>query len=190
MTALAILLLAAGRSRRFGAADKLVALLGGRAVVDWAVAAQSGLDARRVAVVGPNGGVAERLAAAGFECVVNPDDEAGQGRSLALGTRAVLDEGAERMLVMLGDMPLVTPGLLARLLSAGDHAAAWDGMRPGPPALFPGRLFASLAALDGEEGARGLLSGAVRVAAGAGELTDIDTNVDIHALSTTMGTTR
>ncbi len=189
MSGLAVLLLAAGRSRRFGAADKLMAGLDGRPVVEWAIGAQAGLTARRFAVVGPDGGAAAaRLAAAGFERVVNPDPTAGQGHSLALGAAAVArTTETERMLVLLGDMPRVTPALLARLLAAGDFAASSDGSRSGPPALFPRRLFGELARLRGEHGGRDWLAGAVPVIADPGELGDIDTVADLHALSTSSG---
>ena len=187
MSGLAVLLLAAGRSRRFGAADKLTALLDGRAVVEWVVVAQAGLEARRVAVVGPDSAAAERLAAAGFALVVNPDLVAGQGRSLALGAEAVSVTGADRVLVLLADMPRVTPTLLERLLAAGDHAAAFDGAHVGPPAVFPRRCFAALTTVEGDRGASGLLDGAARVAAAPSELVDVDTPAALHALSTSSG---
>lgn len=187
MSELAILLLAAGRSRRFGAADKLTATLDGRAVVEWVVAAQSALEVLRVAVVGPDGAAAERLEAAGFQLVVNSAPNAGQGCSLALGAQAVAATEAERVLVLLGDMPRVTRALLDRVLAAGDHAAAFGGARAGPPAVFPRRCFAALAALDGDRGARRLLDGAARVAAAPSELVDVDTPSALHALSTSSG---
>ena len=169
---LTVLMLAAGRSRRFGAADKLMAELGGRPLIAHAIAAQAGLAADRVAVVGPDSGAAGLLAAAGFRLVVNPAPEKGQGGSLAQGAAAV---ATGRVLVMLGDMPFVTPDLLARLAGHEGRAVAWNGQRRSPPALFAAADQAALLGAIGDEGARGLLAEAERVRAAAGELEDVDT---------------
>lgn len=172
MSPLTVLLLAAGQSRRFGAADKLMAGLHGRPLIGHILAAQAGLTAERVAVVGPDGAAAGLLTAAGFRLVVNAHPEAGQGRSLALGVAAV---AGERVLVMLGDMPFVTPDLLVRLADFEVRAAASDGPRRSPPALFPRADFAALMRTAGDRGARALLATAEPVLAAPKELRDIDT---------------
>lgn len=173
---LTVLMLAAGRSRRFGAADKLMAPLGGRPLIAHAVAAQAGLPgdlvAERVAVVGPCCPAAGLLTAAGFRLVVNERPDEGQGRSLALGAAAW---SSDRLLILLADMPLVTPDLLIRLAGCRARAAASDGRRPSPPALFPRADRPALLAADGDRGARDLLAGAATVPARPGELRDVDT---------------
>ena len=189
MSGLAVLMLAAGRSRRFGSADKLMAPLDGRAVLDWAIAAQAGLTAGRFAVA-RSGAAADRLSANGFAVTLNDDPAAGQGRSLALGAAAVMVSDADRMLVLLGDMPRVTSSLLDRLVAAGPFAATIADGRAGPPALFPRRLFGALSELDGDRGAQRWLADAVRVPAREGELGDVDTVADLQALSTSSGTAK
>lgn len=147
-------LLAAGASRRFGAADKLLALLDGQPLVSHAAAAMRGVPlARRIAVVS-NPAVTAYVQ--GFEIVTIPSG--GQADSLRAGLEAA---GApERLLVALGDMPDVTPAHLARVIAAATDeapAASHDGTAPLPPACFPRRLFPALAALEGDRGAGSLL---------------------------------
>ena len=67
------------------------------------------------------------------------------------------------MLLLLGDQPLVTAAHLANLIdcwSGSDNeiiaTAYTDGK--GPPVLFPGALLDDLAALNGDTGARQLIS--------------------------------
>ena len=180
---LTVLMLAAGRSRRFGAADKLMTGLAGRPLIAHAIAAQAGLAAERVAVVGPEGEAAGLLEAAGFALVVNPAPEEGQGGSLALGVKAAA-EGC--VLVMLGDMPFVTPTLLGRLLACGGRAVAWDGKRRSPPALFAATDRTILFRASGDAGARELLAGAEPVRAAAGELEDVDTLEALEAARRTF----
>ena len=175
---LAVLMLAAGRSRRFGADDKLMADLAGRPLIAHAIAAQAGLEAERVAVVGPDRAAAGLLEAAGFRLVVNPAPQDGQGGSLALGVAAV---ASERVLVMLGDMPVVTPALLGRLAACECRAVAWDGERRSPPAVFAAADRAALLGARGDAGARTLLAGAEPVRAAAGELEDVDTVAALEA---------
>ena len=172
MTPLTLLMLAAGQSRRFGAADKLTALLHGQPVIGHILAAQAGLTAKRVAVVGPDSAAAGLLSAAGFRLVVNPAPDSGQGASLALGAAAV---GCGRVLVMLGDMPFVTHDLLSRLATCERRAVADDGQRRSPPALFLAADRPALLAAKGERGARELLAEADPVRAEPDELIDVDT---------------
>ena len=86
----AAILLAAGRSERFGGDDKLMALLDGeplalhaaRRIVELA-------PGRRIAVCqSADGPLAARLAALGFEIAVNPHPERGLSQSLACGVAA------------------------------------------------------------------------------------------------------
>lgn len=176
MTPLTVLMLAAGQSRRFGAADKLMAHLHGRPLIVHAIAAQAELAAERVAVVGPDSAAAGLLEGAGFRLVVNPAPEEGQGGSLALGA----EDASGRVLVMLADMPFVTPDLLARLAACNGRAVAFDGRR-SPPALFAEADRPALLAAAGERGAPELLAKAEPVPAAPGELDDVDTPEALRA---------
>lgn len=183
----AAILLAAGQSLRFGADDKLLASLAGeplalhaaRRIVELA-------PRRRIAVCrDANGTLARQLERLGFEIVANPDTDRGLSHSLSCGI-AVTARGAEAAaLVCLADMPFVSVGHLHNLLSQFDPSdapvvASTNGEAAMPPALFGRSLFDRLQAAEGDRGGRALLTGAMLVPAGAGELADIDQPEDFR----------
>lgn len=197
-------LLAAGASRRFEAGDKLLAEIAGRAVIGWAAAAlPRDLVRSVVAVTGP-GDRARRaaLAAFGVEHVVNADADAGQGRSVALGIRALRSD-CDGALVLPADMPALSSGLVARLIAAfaarnGEAIvfAQIEGAQR-PPVLWPRALFGELAALEGPGGGKPLIARHVERAAplaltpaDAAQLEDVDTADDLVRLAALIATRR
>ena len=116
----------------------------------------------------------------------NPRYRDGLASSLKTGI-AALPADVAGALVLLGDMPAVTPALIERLIAAfgerPDALAAAPNLagRRGNPVLLSRLLFPAIAALEGDEGARKLLSGAApgRVVAvdvtGPGATLDVDT---------------
>ncbi|WP_373006298.1 NTP transferase domain-containing protein [Hyphomonas sp.] len=186
----AILLLASGLSSRFGTGDKLMADLDGRPVLARAAGALANRPvAKRVAVVGTDQGArAACLEALGFEIVLNPAPEDGQGRTLAIGSRYVRDATeADSVLILLGDMPFVTDTHLeglAQALSQGASAAMSEtGGRLSPPAVFRCDHFDQLAAVTGDRGARRIfetIPARQVVAAAPDLLMDIDCGLDLQ----------
>lgn len=184
----AIVVLAAGPGRRFGArGHKLTQPLGRRTVLTatlhhaiatgWPVCVVT--SAPLVPLATP--WVATR------DLVVLDDDEAarGLGHSIAAGVTAQAD--AAGWVVLPGDMPLVRPSSLVAVGRAlQDHPAAYALYRgrPGHPQAFGAELFSELAGLKGDDGARRLL---VRYPAAAvelddpGVLLDVDTEADLEA---------
>src|SRR4051812_4976596 len=110
------IVLAAGRSTRMGAANKLSADVGGKPMVRHAVEAALASAASPVLVV--TGHQAEEVRAAltglAVRFVHNRDYAAGLASSLKAGIGA-LPEGAVGALVLLGDMPQITAADLDRL---------------------------------------------------------------------------
>ncbi len=181
-----LVLLAAGRSVRFGSADKLEATWRGKPLAFHAVAALAPIPfAGRVAIVSHT---SLDFAALGYRAIVNERPEEGLSGSLRLGVAAAQEMGAAAMLVALADMPRVTTAHVQRLLgaagSADDVIASGDAGRVSPPALFAAGRFAALAEASGDAGGRALLQGAIRIAAGPEELVDIDTIEDLERLRT------
>ncbi len=179
----AVVLLAAGRSVRFGMTDKLRAPFAGLPLGLHAARMLGGFGfARCFAVVGAT---PLDYAAEGFDAIVNDQPAAGQAHSLALGVAAAAD--AEAVLVLLADMPLVTPGHIRALLDRYEGrdtiVASRDEGRLSPPALFGQAHFAALLGLSGDQGARSLLRAGIAVAAPPGSLADIDTLDDLAELS-------
>jgi molybdenum cofactor cytidylyltransferase len=183
----AALLLAAGRSTRMGGASKLLADLGGMAIVRRAAEALVAGGAAPLIVVTGHlaSGVAGALEGLAVRLVHNPRFADGMAGSLAAGLAAV-PEGCAGVVVALGDMPLVRPADIARVLAAYDPAArreivvpVWEGRR-GHPVLWPARLLPELAAVEGDRGGRAVMARNADVlhevaATDEGVLIDIDT---------------
>ena len=189
------ILLAAGRGRRFdpaGGRNKLLQRLpDGDPVVVASARKLLATVPRVVAVVPPDdGGVADALRALGCEVTLCPDADSGMGLSLAHAVRyaTLAQQNNNGWLVALGDMPFVDVSTLRALVSAiedgaGIVAPTFDGRR-GNPVAFGARHGAALLALDGDEGARRLLSShpVTTVAVlDPGILRDIDTPDDLPA---------
>jgi CTP:molybdopterin cytidylyltransferase MocA len=171
-----VAVLAAGRGERFGG-GKLDAPCAGKPLGCWV------LDAAEAAGLGPGTivvGPAGAGYAAGWTVLVNPAPEAGLGSSLALAARAALEDGAETLLVLLADMPLVEPAFLRQLAATAPPAATRqpDG-RAGVPALLDRALLEKAAMLTGDRGAGLLLSGAALLEPPPGTLRDVDTREDL-----------
>ncbi len=137
---------------------------GGRPLVR--VAAEHALAAQVERVVVVVGAAREQVVAAlaglPLEIVVNADYAAGQSTSLRAGIGALPPEIAAA-LVLLGDQPFVTPSILNTLIAAWRASAApivapiYRGQR-GNPVLFSRALFPDLLAVEGDQGARGVLA--------------------------------
>jgi molybdenum cofactor cytidylyltransferase len=159
------LLLAAGTSSRMGRPKQLLPW-GGRPLVRHVAEAAlaSGLDGLLVVTGAAAGEV--RAALGGLDgrlrIAACADYAAGQAHSLRAGI-AALPPDARAALVLLVDMPLVTPALIDALLAA--YAAAPDALaviprhqgQRGNPALLAAALFPELIALTGDAGARAVL---------------------------------
>lgn len=157
---LAGIVLAAGRSTRFGGDKLLHALPDGTPMALASASALRAVLPRTVAVVGAhNPALAALFAAHGMETTIAEDADSGMGASLAAGIAATADAGG--WLVALGDMPYILPQTVARVadaLRAGARLAApaYQGRR-GHPVGFSARFRADLLALRGDEGARSIL---------------------------------
>lgn len=175
---MALILLAAGRSSRFGRADKLAAPLGGRPLAAHAVAALAPLGfGHRLAVVSSPG---YDFAAHGFECVAMPGGQP-QSASLAAGIARAGALGHDACLVALADMPFV-PTAHFRALVAGYRPPAIASDRQGRamvPAILGSALWPDVLALSGDRGAGVLLADMPRIAAEERWLMDIDTPQDL-----------
>jgi molybdenum cofactor cytidylyltransferase len=197
---IALVILAAGASRRFGTASKLVADTGGEPLIARVVRRLSAarVDGAPIPVTVVTGAAGDPVAVALGEAglrpaprlVVNPQAAKGIGTSIAAGVASV-DAGTRAVVITPGDMPLLTADLIERLVAAfqanGGQPVCTvlpDGT-PASPILWPRRLFPGLMALDGDRGGRALLAGepaCSMVQPAPGELADIDTQDDLARL--------
>lgn len=184
------LLLAAGRSRRFGSPKLVEPLDGVPLAVHSARALRAAVD-RAVAVIRPDDlALATEFREAGFEIVCCPDAHSGQGASLAFGVR--MTGGSTGWLVALADMPCIkseTAQAVAAQLRLGAIIAApyFRGHR-GHPVGFARALGPQLGALTGDAGALALIKAhrhlVVKVpCSDSGILTDIDVPEDLSRLT-------
>lgn len=172
-----LVVLAAGRSSRFGR-PKLLEHLHGKPLACYALRLADRFPfGRKVAIVPPGLDQLEDLcAAAGFQTVVNESPDAGMSRSLRLGMAAMGEMKA--MLVLLADMPFVTESHIAALMNAYDPmtgcvASSREGVGQ-PPALIGKKRFDTLAGMEGDKGARQLVRSGLLIEADPDLLQDID----------------
>ncbi len=164
-------LLAAGAGTRFRAAGggvKLLAPVGGRPLVEWALAALAEAPlGDRVIVLGAH---ADELLAAtdlqGARPVRNERWERGMASSLQVGL-AALDPACTAAVVVLGDGPELAAEAIRRVAVAGRAGAeplsgcAYGSERSGHPVAIP-RALCRRGSADGERGGRACARGAVR----------------------------
>ena len=190
------IILASGESRRFGGANKLLALVEGVPIV--ARSAIAYIDAGLAPVLVVVGHEADRIGAAladlGVRLVVNPYYEQGQSRALSHGIAAV-PRVADAAIIGVADQPFLTPDLIRALVDRYERdrpsivAPRFDG-RPGNPVLFDRSLFEELLQVQGDQGGRGVVrdhGGAVAWIDAVDPLIgrDIDTLEDLHDATST-----
>jgi molybdenum cofactor cytidylyltransferase len=191
---IAAVLLAAGRSTRMGAVNKMIAEIGGKPLVR--IAAEQALASRASPVIVVTGHQREQievaLAGLAVRFVHNPDYADGLGTSLKAGIADVPDN-ADAAIVCLGDMPQVDAALIDRLLAAFDPergalivVPSIEGRR-GNPVVWSRRFFHDLMQIQGDIGARHLIGTygeavAEVPVAGDAALTDVDTPESLSAV--------
>ncbi len=190
------IVLAAGRSTRFGA-PKAVARLAGTPLVRHVVERlqESSIDELLV-VAGDEADVIGRaINGTRAHLAVNPNPSAGLSESLRIGLHAAHAD-AEAILIALGDQPLINAGVVDLMI------AAWRGSRGmiivpvyngerGNPVLFDASLRAELMLLEGDQGARRLFdthsASVYRLVVDIPLPRDVDTPEDLRDVEWMMG---
>jgi molybdenum cofactor cytidylyltransferase len=180
------LILAAGAGTRFGSqSPKQLAPFHGRPLLEWAVRAQCAVPGLERIVVVLGSRADQVLGGVDFgraRTVVCEDWESGQAASLRRGLAELAD--SDRVVVTLGDAPLVTPAVIELLMGAEPRTRAVYHGRPGHPVILGAEEIAALTSLRGDRGARGLLRGGPVVEVGhlcSGR--DVDTPDDLEEIS-------
>lgn len=181
----AAIVLAAGASRRFGHANKLLARYRGRPLLHHALAAAAAAPVGRILVVAgaDRARIGRAVRAFGDPRAVTVFAQRhrdGRRASLAAGL-AALRRSEREVFVFLGDVPAPPPGLAQRLLrcrAAGQAVRPMAGGVPGHPVLLRDpvaaceRLAAGLPAFDPATDAA--------VTAGRGAMRDVDRPGDLR----------
>jgi molybdenum cofactor cytidylyltransferase len=180
---IAAAVLAAGGASRFGSAKQL-AELDGVPLLEHAIRAVEAVPAigRIVVVLGARADEVRAGVDVGrAEVVVSEDWRSGQAASLRRAIAAVADD-ADAVVLTLGDMPRITPQVIARFAElAAEHGAhtraraVFDGV-PGHPVALGSAYFDAIAELRGDIGARDVLK---RIGAFAIECGHLCSAVDV-----------
>lgn len=181
-----IVLLAAGAGSRFRGPDhKLTATIGGRSVVDRALASARAAGVGPIVVVTGPVDLASAVGADddGVEFVRNEQWASGQSSSLAAGIRRADQLGAIAVVVGLADQPFIDPRAWRLLADATAPiaVATYDGARRNPVRLD--RSIWPLLPSSGDEGARSLIRlrpDLVQEVPCPGSPADIDTLEDLR----------
>ena len=188
MSPVPAVLLAAGASRRLGRPKQLVELDGESLLRRICRTALTGFKPVLVVLGSGAEAMAATLAGLPVQTVLNEAWAEGMGSSIRAGVQALPAAGcgaASGVLLLLCDQPEVDAALLAELgrrhrAEPGAVIACAYGGVQGTPALFPARSLPALAALGGDQGARGLLRGeAVQAVPFPGGVKDVDRPEDL-----------
>jgi molybdenum cofactor cytidylyltransferase len=176
------LVLAAGGGTRFGTRPKLLAGLNGLPLLQHAVDAMCDSRVERVNVV--LGAFADELLA-GIDLrrampIVCPRWNAGRAASLQSGVATLA--GAEKVVVTLGDEPLVTAQIIDRMTRQPAGARAIYRGEPGHPVVLGPEHVRKIAGLTGDSGAQNLLAGPAVECSDLGTGRDVDTPDDLEAI--------
>ncbi|MDD9909259.1 MAG: nucleotidyltransferase family protein [Ahrensia sp.] len=164
MSEVAGIILAAGQSRRMGKDNKLTTIWQGAPLVRHV--AEAALASRLQKVVVVTGHEREFVEAAlpdGCLLTHNGDYEQGMAGSIRNGQYRL--QGYGPIMILLGDMPLITAEHIDMLIAAYETSGrddaivvATSGCDWGNPVLFGKAHFAALKSLDGDVGARSVVN--------------------------------
>ena len=158
-TRLAVILEAAGDSRRFGSNKLLHTMDDGRPMISPALDAARGVDAYKKILVTQYDEIATM--AQDFDVVMNDRPDLGISHSMQLGIEAAGD--ADAYMFCVCDQPGITASTLGRLIeaykkeTAGIVSLAWQGKMCNPK-IFASRYRDALMALSGDTGGRQIIS--------------------------------
>ncbi len=162
---IAVLILAAGQSRRMGSENKLLARIENKPMFN--LVAEQALKSKATAVYAVTGheqAMVEEIASdLGIKTFHNPDYKTGLSSSLKTGFRE-LSDSFEGILICLADMPFVTASLFDEMIDAFDTeegraiiVPAFKGKR-GNPVLIGSQFKADILNVTGDIGAKSVIA--------------------------------
>lgn len=193
MSTVSAVILAAGGARRMGLPKQLLPWKGstllGHAI---AVARESRCSNILVVLGAYRNAIHPVIADAGVFRVVNPEWSEGLGSSIrtAIRTLNALPHRSDAALIQLADQPLVTAGVLDRLIETFERTrtgivASEYGGEQGTPALFDASLFPELSELEGQAGVQRVIArhpDRLVAVPFAGGVIDLDTREDYRRM--------
>lgn len=172
---LAVLIMAAGESRRFGSC-KLLADIDGKPMLQRSIELAQSTNASLIRIV--TGRWHQEIKQAqtsglidDIDLIYNPDWQQGLGNSIATGVSQIASL-CDEALILLADQVRLSSEDLKRLTRRKDKSqitCASYSKTLGPPAIFPAQFFPKLEKLAGDKGAKAMLA----------ELTAIECQINI-----------
>lgn len=191
---IAIILLAAGESKRFGAAKQLL-LWKETTLLQNSINIISNLNIlEKYVVLGANEHLIQsKTSFADVQVLINKDWEMGLGKSIAFGVHHILKnkKNIEGVLLLLADQPLINSEYLNTMINkfkSGNHqiiASSYKNKKIGVPALFDSCYYDELTMLNSDKGAQFIIKKHkknVTVLSAEDLVLDIDTKEDYDKL--------
>lgn len=186
----AIVILAAGGSRRFSGC-KVLTPVSGKPMLQWSIEKARACVGEHLYIVtgGWQNQIADAMACGTIDrvaTIANRNWQQGLGHSIASAATHLADR-YHNLLLLAADQIAITRTDLEAIMQGADGrhiVAAYYAGKPGIPALFPKRCFTDLSRLSGDQGARRLLLAqpdTVRHIDCPNAAIDIDTRDDLNA---------
>ncbi|MEQ6120609.1 nucleotidyltransferase family protein [Reichenbachiella sp. MALMAid0571] len=161
---LAVLILAAGESKRLGKPKQLLPYQQSTLLEHSISCAKSVCD-NTIVVLGANADrIKEKTNLSEDQIVINPNWKKGIGSSIAFGIQSIVKKfsSCKQVMILLTDQPKISNELLGKLLvshqNGNSSITACDyGVTIGVPAVFDQSLFPSLAELKNDQGAKAII---------------------------------
>lgn len=154
------IILAAGKSERFGSNKLLHKLRDGKTILQCAIENITSVLDKTIVVISPESEyIRNQLLEYGIDVVVNKHADQGMGASLACGVMS--DEDAPGWLIALGDMPYIKPAtirtLVSRFKNENNIIAPQFNSKRGHPVVFGDFYKDKLLSLKDDVGAKSLI---------------------------------
>lgn len=190
---LAVLILAAGESKRLGTTKQLLKFHS-HTLLEHVIENARAVSEKIFVVLGAHAeSIEKKINLSGCLVVTNTNWKNGMGSSIAAGVQSITSNtpDCKKILVLLTDQPKVSRELLTNLVDTHHHesnliTACNYGSTYGVPAIFDLALFSELKALKGVKGAKSIIkshfSKASFIDFPEGQI-DIDTPSDLKFLN-------
>ncbi len=160
---IAAIILAAGKSTRMGAQNKLLLDVNGKPLLQHVIDAAATSHVNEIMLV--TGHERERIEhvvhSSGGRLLHNADYAEGMASSIRTGIQAAQHSKVDAALILLGDMPYITASHINHILTYyQSHASLcvpYTNNQRGNPVLWGKDYFADLLTLTGDQGARDLI---------------------------------
>src|SRR3990167_7487349 len=189
---IAIIVLAAGVSYRFGG-DKLLTIVAGKRLIDWSVEAAVASNLGPVVVVTNPNRQLDGLDPT-VSLIVNPRWHEGLSSSIRYGLHALLTTTCRAAIFTPSDQPLLTPDVYRRISqrfhqqSSPLIVASYDG-QPRNPVLLDRKLWETASRIQGDIGLSALTrSGTAELVecADIASVADVDRSADLLAVEAVL----